>query len=641
MVQGWLRPQPHPSAVRRLTRPTVAWLVAALAIATSWSVAAAGPAGAPACDLAPLGSYWSADVRDLPVHPQSDTFLATIGVDRNVHPDFGSGTWDGGPIGIPYTTVGADQPGVAVSFVYDDESDPGPYPIPPNAPIEGGPDSDGDRHVLVLNRDTCVLSELYAAYPQGSGAWQAGSGAVFDLKSHELRPPGWTSADAAGLPILPGLVRYDEVAAGAVTHAIRITVPRTRNTYVWPARHQAGVDDPAAPPMGTWVRLRADVDLSGLAPHARIIATALKIHGAIIADNGSAWYLSGSPDERWDNDDLRTLRSLTGADFEVVDASSLRVDGDRGATVAASPRHAGPDRIATAAELARAAFPAGSDTAVLANAFVPADALAAGPLAAANAGPLLLTGRDGLADPTSAALEALGVDDVIVAGGPAAVADAVLDDLRRRGFAVRRIGGADRYETAARLAEAFVDIRGFGDRILLAAGEHPVPDREWPDALVGTPAAMTWSAPLLLVRPSDVPAATATLIRDLDPQHAVVLGGPATIDDRALAELRQQVETVERIGGADRYATAIAIAQALGATHEVAVVATGQRFPDALAAGPAAVAWGGVVLLTPSYPASPQVVEAVTAWRPDLHVVGGPASVSDVTATTLAFAASG
>jgi putative cell wall-binding protein len=606
---------------------------------TAGPVAAAAPPAAPACDLAPLGSYWSADVRELPVHPQSATFVATIGADRSVHPDFGSGTWEGGPIGIPFTTVGNDQPEVAVSFLYDSESDHGPYPIPPDALIEGGPDSDGDRHVLVVNRDTCVLSELYAAYPQNDGSWAAGSGAVFDLTSHELRPAGWTSADAAGLPILPGLVRYDEVAAGAVEHAIRLTVPRTRNTYVWPARHQAGVDDSAAPPMGSWVRLRADVDLSELSPQARIIATALKTHGGIVADNGSAWYLSGVPDERWDNDDLRTLRTLTGTDFEVVEASSLRVDADRGATVAPPPRHAGSDRIATAAELARAAFPDGSATAVLANAFVPADALAAGPLAAAHAAPLLLTGRDDLPAPTSAVLADLGVADVIVAGGPAAVSEDVVADLRQRGFAVHRIAGADRYETAARLAGAFVDVRGFGHRIIVAAGEHPIPDRQWPDALVGTPAAMAWSAPLLLVRPSAIPPATEAVIRDLAPQRAVVLGGPATIDDGVQAALRAHVPTVDRIAGSDRYATAVAIADAIGTAPGVVVIATGQRFPDALAAGPAAVAWGGVVLLTPSYPPAPSAMDALAVWRPDIHVVGGPTSVSDAAATSLAFAA--
>jgi hypothetical protein len=393
--------------------------------------------------------------------------------------------------------------------------------------------------------------------------------------------------------------------------------------------------------MGTWVRLRADVDLSGLGTQARVVATALKTHGGIVADNGSAWYLSGVPDERWDNDDLRTLRSLAGEHFEVVDASGLRADPDRGATIAPPPRHAGSDRIATAAALARAAFGDGSASALLANAFVPADALAAGPLAAAHAAPLLLTGRDELAAATGSVLADLGVTKVIVAGGPAAVSDGVVDELRGRGLTVERIAGRDRYETAARLATAFVDVRGFGDRILLAAGEHPVPDRQWPDALVATPAAMAWSAPLLLVKPTEIPAPTDGVIRDLSPGHAIVLGGPATIDHAVESELRERVPAVDRIAGKDRYATAVAVAERIGTVPQVVVIATGGRFPDALAAGPSAVAWGGVVLLTPHYPAPPVALHALEAWRPAVHVVGGSSSVSDVSATSLGFAASG
>lgn len=253
----------------------------------------------------------------------------------------------------------------------------------------------------------------------------------------------------------------------------------------------------------------------------------------------------------------------------------------------------------------------------------------------------MLTGRDDLPAPTAAVLTELGVADVVVAGGPAAVSDGVLADLRQRGFSVERIAGADRYETAARLAVAFVDVQGFGDRILVAAGEHAVADQQWPDALVGTPAAMAWSAPLLLVTPTTIPPATVAVIRDLAPQRAVVLGGPSTIDESLDAALRAHVTTVDRIAGSDRYATAVAIADAIGTPPGVVVLATGQRFPDALAAGPAAVAWGGVVLLTPSYPSAPVAIGAMEAWRPAVHVVGGPASVSDVAATSLAFAASG
>jgi hypothetical protein len=257
--------------------------------------------------------------------------VASIGATRTLKADFGSGTWDGGPIGIPYTTVVAGQPGVDVSFEYDDESDPGPYPIPEDPPIEGGPDADGDRHVLVVDRDDCRLYELFSAYPQTDGSWEAGSGAIFDLDSNAMRPAGWTSADAAGLPILPGLVRYDEVAAGRILHAIRFTAPQTQRAYVWPARHFASSStDPDLPPMGTWFRLKPDVDPTTFSDQTRPIVAALKRYGMILADNGSPWYLSGVPDERWDNDVLRELARLEGTDFEAVDTSSLIVDPDSG-----------------------------------------------------------------------------------------------------------------------------------------------------------------------------------------------------------------------------------------------------------------------------------------------------------------------
>ena len=204
------------------------------------------------------------------MRPYSQDYVNTIGAARGVHTDFGAGLWDGGPIGIPYTTtVGAP---VAVTFDYDDESDPGPYPIPPNAPIEGGPSSNGDRHILILDQTACRLYELYHAWPQTDGSWQAGSGAIFDLRSNALRPDTWTSADAAGLPILPGLVRYDEVAAGAINHALRFTAPQTRKAYIWPARHYASsLTGAQYPPMGQRFRLRAGFDISGFSATNQII----------------------------------------------------------------------------------------------------------------------------------------------------------------------------------------------------------------------------------------------------------------------------------------------------------------------------------------------------------------------------------
>ena len=286
---------------------------------------------APNCSVMPLSNYWHADVSRLPVHPRSRAYIASIGIDRGLKADFGSGLWEGGPIGIPYTTVAGNQRRVPISFLYDDESDPGPYPIPPDAPIEGGAGSDGDRHIIVVDRDACRLYEIFDARRTRSGSWTAGSGAIFDLSSNELRPAGWTSADAAGLPILPGLVRYVEVVRGLVGHAIRVTAPRTQRAYVWPARHFASSrTDRNLPPMGTWIRLRRSYPTEGFSPQTRPIVEALKRHGMILADNGSPWFLSGVPDERWNNDTLRELGRIEGSDLEVVDTSGMMAHPDSG-----------------------------------------------------------------------------------------------------------------------------------------------------------------------------------------------------------------------------------------------------------------------------------------------------------------------
>jgi len=294
------------------------------------------------CPILPADNIWNHPVDALPVHPLSDAYVASIGADERVHADFGSGEWppgSGSPIGIPYVVVPSTQPRVAVQFHYADESDPGPYPIPPDAPIEGCASGShscgvgGDRHVLVLEQETCTLYELFDAWPQPDGSWQAGSGAVYSLRSNVLRPAGWTSADAAGLPILPGLARYAEVTSdgAAIRHALRFTAPRTQRAYVWPARHYAstlaGVE---YPPMGVRFRLKANFDLSGYSPETQVILRALQTYGMILADNGSPWYLSGAPDERWNNDVLHELHRVRGADFEAVDVSSLMVDPDSG-----------------------------------------------------------------------------------------------------------------------------------------------------------------------------------------------------------------------------------------------------------------------------------------------------------------------
>jgi hypothetical protein len=279
------------------------------------------------CPVFPATSVWNQRVDNLPVAANSAAMIASIGLGSSVHADFGSGLWEGSRIGIPYVVVnGKTTPKSRVSFEYADESDKGPYPIPANVPIEGQPAvTDGDRHAIILDRSTCKLYELYALQRQGS-RWTAGSGAIWNLHSNALRPSGWTSADAAGLPILPGLARWDgDASTGAIDHALRFTAPRTRNTFIYPARHEASDSgDPSLPPMGLRLRLKANVDISHLPPQARIVATALKRYGMILADNGSSWYISGAPSPHWSNDQLHALGQLTGADFEVVDTSKLR-----------------------------------------------------------------------------------------------------------------------------------------------------------------------------------------------------------------------------------------------------------------------------------------------------------------------------
>jgi hypothetical protein len=283
------------------------------------------------CPVFPADHIWNTPVDTLPLEANSAAYVATIGANASLHADFGSGLWDGGPIGIPWVSVPGDQPGAAVSFYYPEESDAGLYPIPPGAPIEGGSDSDGDRHVLVVDRDACVLYEVFDAWPQADGSWQAGSGAIFDLNGYSLRPEGWTSADAAGLAILPGLVRYEEVAAGEIRHALRFTAPQTRRAYVWPARHHASdLIGMQYPPMGQRFRLKANYDISGFSPEVQVILQALKVYGMMLADNGSAWYLSGAPDERWNNDALHDLQQVPGSAFEAVDVSGLMVEEDSG-----------------------------------------------------------------------------------------------------------------------------------------------------------------------------------------------------------------------------------------------------------------------------------------------------------------------
>jgi len=288
-------------------------------------VAPAGGAGArplpdaPDCPIFPRTSHWNLRVDRLPVLAKSDRLVRAIGADRTMHADFGSGLYEGARIGIPFVTVGAAQERVPVRFEYADES------VPRKVPIEAGRRSDGDRHVIVVDRARCRLYELFAAYPRDGGRrWSAGSGAIWNLRSNRMRPAGWTSADAAGLPILPGLVRHDEVRRGRIDHALRVTAPRTRRSYIYPARHFAsGSNDPELPAMGQRLRLKEGYPIRSFPRQARILLRALKRYGMIVADNGSPWYVTGAPHRRWNNDALRTLHDVPGRAFEAVDTSRL------------------------------------------------------------------------------------------------------------------------------------------------------------------------------------------------------------------------------------------------------------------------------------------------------------------------------
>jgi hypothetical protein len=270
----------------------------------------------------PLDNPWNQDISNAPVDPNSANLIASIGANDQLHPDFGT-FWRGVPNGIPYVVVAGTQPPVPINFsAWGAESDSGPYPIPRNAPIEGGPNNpNSDSHVIVVDRDHWKLYEMFDAHPMNGGAmWNAKAGAVFDLKSNAMRPAGWTSADAAGLPIFPGLVRYDEVfEQREIKHALRFTVGHSRQAYIYPARHFAGgSDNPNYPPMGMRVRLKASFDISKFSPPLRVILRALKKYGMFVADNGKGWFLSGAPDPRWNDDELGLLKLVHGRDFEVV-----------------------------------------------------------------------------------------------------------------------------------------------------------------------------------------------------------------------------------------------------------------------------------------------------------------------------------
>ena len=319
------------------------------------------------CQMFPSDNIWNTPIDNLPVHVNSDTYINTVGAAKPLHPDFGAGLYNGAPTGIPYMVVPGSQKKVKVTFDYPDESDGIMYPVPPNPLIEGGDSSQGDRHILMVDKDNCILYELYYAFPNSDGTWRAGSGAIFDLNSDTLRPDGWTSCDAAGLPILPGLVRYEEVANGEINHAIRFTVPKTQRAYMWPARHYASsITDKSYMPMVLRMRLKKDYDISSFSAENQVILKAYKKYGMILADNGSAWFFTGVGDDRWNNDDLNNLKKLKGSDFEAVDESSLMIDPNSGrakqSAGVAINAPAGTEEICSGSEFEIKWSPVGLDT---------------------------------------------------------------------------------------------------------------------------------------------------------------------------------------------------------------------------------------------------------------------------------------
>jgi hypothetical protein len=323
-------------------------LCLATALGLGAPVAAMAAPSISGCPVFPADNVWNTDISSLPVNAQSSAWLANMGGGaRNLHPDFGSSGDPAAPYGIPFIVVDSTHAKVPVSFDYADESDPGPYPLGPDTPIEGGAGAGGDRHALMVDRSSCTLFELYDTHYSPGGS-TAGSGAVFNLRANgPLRPAGWTSADAAGLPIFPGLLRPEEVQAGSVDHAIRFTAQSTDRKFIWPARHQAGsANNPALPPMGARFRLKASFDTSRFHGPAKVVLTAMKRYGLILADNGSNWFFQGSASNSWDDTMISELKTVPAGAFDAIDESSLAVDANSGqarqpgAAAGAGPGHA-------------------------------------------------------------------------------------------------------------------------------------------------------------------------------------------------------------------------------------------------------------------------------------------------------------
>jgi hypothetical protein len=380
---------------------------AGLALAVVSPAWASAPPAAPNCPILPANNVWHADISGLPVNAHSAAWLGNMNATgTRLHPDFGSSGDPSAPYGIPWTAVPDSHSKVTPAFDYADESDPGPYPFGPDTPIEGGQSSGGDRHALMLDRDTCVLYELYNANWNG-GRPTAGSGAVFHLRSNALRPATWTSADAAGLPIVPGLLRLDEVQSGHVDHAIRFTAQRTDRTFVWPARHQAGAaNDPNLPPMGARFRLRADFDMAGYRPDTQVVLRAMQHYGLMLADNGSNWYFQGEAINNWDDGFISDLKRVPASAFEAVDESSLMVDTNSGEYRGAPPPAPAPASTAKPAAKPKAtAAPKGAVAtapAVATTTTVPDTTTSVfGPLPVPEPGKSPKTGEVALATPRS------------------------------------------------------------------------------------------------------------------------------------------------------------------------------------------------------------------------------------------------
>jgi len=585
----------------------------------------------------PADNVWNADISQLPVDPHSSAWLASMNASTtNLHPDFGSSGDPSAPYGIPYTVVTSAHPLINVSFQYASESDPGPYPFGADTPIEGGQNASGDRHAIMVDSSSCTLYELYDAQYSPNGS-TAGSGAIWNLQSDALRPAGWTSADAAGLPIFPGLLRPDEVTAGVVSHAIRFTADETDTSYIWPARHEAGAaSDPSLPPMGARFRLKADFNISGYATDTQVVLRAMQHYGLILADNGSNWYFQGAASNNWDPTMIAQLKTIPASAFEAVDESSLMVNPNSGAVATSSSgssggsgsgggssgsgsgssggggevgsagrlsisRVAGPSRDLTAVAASEAEFPGRgtAKTVVLASDADFADALAGTPLAAETGGPLLLTPPSGLSLAVSVEISRVlkPGGTVYVLGGPLAVSPIVDDQVASLGFVAQRLAGADRFGTAVAIAGAL----GNPTTVFEATG------LDFPDGLSAGAAAGKAHGVVLLTDGS-APAAATVAYLDAHPGRHYAVGGPAAQADPAATPL----------AGPDRYATAIAVAQHFFASPNVAGFASGAVFPDALVGGANIAAAGGPLLLVPSAGALPPSLSTYLGANPTI-----------------------